>query len=301
MSSSITGGPSGHGLDGYSDYLNRSAISDAAVVPIVEVLTEELNQNSSLRSLNLSHNQLGASDVAFLTEELRQSTTLTSLDVSYNWLGADSAAPFAAALTQNSSLRILDLSYNGCVDSDAFSMAQALKVNSSLSILNLMGNQLSAHGAASIGEALRVNSSLTTLNLSINHLGTDGVAALREPLSVNPSLISLNLHDNFGRHNHQLDTHCLSELGRIQSFLDRNRHNAAMRRLSLNELCARHFAKCVFESYSQENKNKVYHQIWKHSGKPKEDYFGEKNVFIVDWSIFLRSIADAGFTMNLSE
>lgn len=55
----------------------------------------------------------------------------------------------------------------------------------------------------------------------------------------------------------------------------------------------------VFESYSQEEKNRVYFQIWELSGRPMGDpRFGQNNVYVVKREIFLQAIAAAGLDLQ---
>ncbi|MES2122606.1 MAG: hypothetical protein V4492_07515 [Chlamydiota bacterium] len=55
----------------------------------------------------------------------------------------------------------------------------------------------------------------------------------------------------------------------------------------------------VFESYSQEEKNRVYFQIWELSGRPMGDpRFGQNNIYVVKREIFLQAIAAAGLDLQ---
>ncbi len=55
----------------------------------------------------------------------------------------------------------------------------------------------------------------------------------------------------------------------------------------------------VFESYSQEEKNRIYFQIWELSGRPMGDpRFGQNNIYIVKREIFLQAIAATGLDLQ---
>ena len=155
-----------------------------------------LRANTSLTSLGLSENSIGAEGANSLSEALRVNTSLTSLNLFQNSIGAYGANSLSEALKVNISLTLLDLSCNSIGPEGANSLYQALRVNTSLTFLKLSENSIGADGANSLSQALRVNTSLTSLNLSQNSIGAEGVNSLSQALEVNTSLTSLNLSAN---------------------------------------------------------------------------------------------------------
>ena len=159
-------------------------------------LSEALRVNTSLTSLLLSSNSIGAEGASSLSEALRVNTSLTSLLLSSNSIGAEGASSLSEALKVNTSLTSLRLCKNSIGDEGASSLSEALRVNTSLTSLGLSENSIGAEGASSLSEALRVNTSLTFLDLSVNFVGAEGASSLSEALRVNTSLTSLLLSSN---------------------------------------------------------------------------------------------------------
>ena len=160
-------------------------------------LFQALIVNTSLSSLDLSYNSIGDKGTNTLAQALIVNTSLSSLDLSHNFIGGKGENSFAQAFTVNTSLSSLNLRFNFIRDGEANSLAQALKVNTSLSSLNLHSNAIGADGANSLAQALRVNTSLSSLNLGSNSIGVEGANSLAQALRVNTSLSSLDLSFNF--------------------------------------------------------------------------------------------------------
>ena len=150
-----------------------------------------LGVNTSLTSLYLSHNSIGAKGTNYLSEALRENSSLTSLYLSHNSIGAKGANSLSEALKVNTSLTSLDLSGNFIGDEGVNSLSEALKVNTSLTFLDLSKNSIGDEGANSLSDVLKVNTSLTFLDLSKNSIGDEGANSLSDVLKVNTSLTCL--------------------------------------------------------------------------------------------------------------
>ena len=159
-------------------------------------LSQALAVNTSLTTLELSDNSIGAEGATSLSQALAVNTSLTALDLSGNSIGAEGATSLSQALAVNTSLTTLNLSWNFIGAEGATSLSQALAVNTSLTTLNLSRNCIGALGATSLSQALAVNTSLTTLYLSRNSIGDLGATSLSQALAVNTSLTTLYLSDN---------------------------------------------------------------------------------------------------------
>ena len=153
-----------------------------------------LRVNTSLTSLDLSHNSIHAEEAHSLSEALRVNTSLTSLDLSWNAIGDEGAHCLSEAIRVNTSLTSLNLFQNSIGDKGAHSVSEALRVNTSLTSLKLSSNSIGNKGAHSVSETLRVNTSLTSLELSSNSIGNKGARSLSKALRVNTSLTSLELY-----------------------------------------------------------------------------------------------------------
>ena len=159
-------------------------------------LSQALAVSTSLTTLNLSDNSIFDEGATSLSQALAVNTSLTTLDLSLNYIGAEGAFSLSQALAVSTSLTTLDLSENSIGDEGATSLSQALAVNTSLTTLNLSDNSIGDEGATSLSQALAVNTSLTTLDLSHNSIDDEGPTSLSQALAVNISLTTLNLSFN---------------------------------------------------------------------------------------------------------
>uniref|UniRef100_A0A667XL76 NACHT LRR and PYD domain-containing protein n=1 Tax=Myripristis murdjan TaxID=586833 RepID=A0A667XL76_9TELE len=137
------------------------------------------SQSSSLRELDLSHNDLQDSGVKRLSAGLESPhCRLEALRLSGCLLKQEGCASLASALSSNPShLRELDLSYNHPGDSGVKLLSAGLEDPTwRLEALRLSGCLLTQEGCASLASALSSNPShLRELDLSYNHPGDSGV------------------------------------------------------------------------------------------------------------------------------
>jgi hypothetical protein len=152
--------------------LSKQALTKEDIIQLVKALST----NTSLISLDVSDNRIGAEGA----KALSTNTSLTSLDVSYNRIGAEGAK----ALSTNTSLISLKVRGNQIGTEGA----KALSTNTTLTSLKVTGNQIGDEGA----KALSTNTTLTLLDVAYNQIGDEGAKAL----STNTRLTSLDLCDN---------------------------------------------------------------------------------------------------------
>ncbi|MBN3312711.1 NLRC3 protein, partial [Atractosteus spatula] len=147
------------------------------------------SQHSSLRELDLSHNNLGDSGVKLLSAALRDpNCKLTTVGISCCDLTKRCCEDLASALqSQHSSLRKLDLSYNNLGDSGVKLLSAALRdPNCKLTTLRMWECGLTERCCEALASALQSqHSSLRELDLCYNNLRDSGVkllsAARRDP------------------------------------------------------------------------------------------------------------------------
>ena len=159
-------------------------------------LSQALAVNTSLTTLHLSDNSIGDEGATSLSQAFAVNTSLTTLHLYHNSIGAEGAISLSQALAVNTSLTTLHLSDNSIGDEGATSLSQALAVNASLTTLYLFDNSIGDEGATSLSQALAVNTSLTTLYLFDNSIGDEGATSLSQALAVNTSLTTLHLYHN---------------------------------------------------------------------------------------------------------
>lgn len=112
-----------------------------------------LDGNSRLTHLNIQWSNLG-SGIAVLCEAVKRNTTLRVLDVSHNNLGPTGGILIAKALEENSSLAELNLLENVLDEDVAVALGSMLAVNTGLKSLNLSCNNLGSAGGEAIAAAL---------------------------------------------------------------------------------------------------------------------------------------------------
>jgi len=168
-----------------------------------------LAANSTLATLILNHNRIGAEGAGELVRALEANSRLTTLSLMGNDIrGGGALALGLMLMMMNSALTTLDLAVNNIGDEGAKDLGLALFTNSTLTTLNLYCNNIRAGGAVWLGRPLARNSTMTTLNLRQNNIGAEGARELGRALAVNSTLTTLDLgYNNIG-------TEGAQELGR---------------------------------------------------------------------------------------
>ncbi|XP_055579952.1 leucine-rich repeat-containing protein 34 isoform X2 [Falco cherrug] len=143
-----------------------------------------LQENSTLRYLNLMFNDIGTSGAELIAGALH---------------GMECLIAIATALTQNKSVKAINLNrplLYSQEEETTVHVALMLKNNSSLVELHLCKHEMRNFGVERLCEALYENSSLRYLDLSCNKITRDGVKFLGELLKLNQTLEILDLNAN---------------------------------------------------------------------------------------------------------
>ena len=175
---------------------------------------------SSLVSLDVSNNNIGAEGAESLAKTFQQSKCLKSLDISQNNIGDDGAKALAEALHTNDSIEELNVSENDIGEFGVKALAMALSTNNCLHVLNVSGMSMSRHykrvlvyvrrrvlqkkyschigavGVVSLCEALVNNRTLRELHIINLHMADDAVMLLAKSLHNNNSLKVLDVSIN---------------------------------------------------------------------------------------------------------
>ncbi|XP_049333066.1 NLR family CARD domain-containing protein 3-like [Astyanax mexicanus] len=156
-------------------------------VKTCENLESVLNlENSSLKELDLSNNDLQDSGVELLSAGLKSSQCkLQILRLALCNIGVKTCENLESVLNlENSSLKELDLSNNDLQDSGVELLSAGLKSSHcKLQILRLSGCMITEKGCCSLASALIANPShLKELDLTYNHPGESGVKLLSDRL-----------------------------------------------------------------------------------------------------------------------
>ncbi|XP_034415796.1 leucine-rich repeat-containing protein 34 isoform X3 [Cyclopterus lumpus] len=164
-----------------------------------EVLAKSLQRNSTLLSLRLSNNKIENRGAMHLARMLQVNSTLRELELAACDLDTQSVIAFAIVLTRNQTLRSVDISRPllfGLQEEWAVHVAEMLAVNGSLVELHLGKMGMTDTGMERLTRGLRLNGSLRYLDLRGNRVTRDGVRHLADLLKQNPTLEVVDLTSN---------------------------------------------------------------------------------------------------------
>ena len=182
--------------------LRRCAVPEAGLRRIARGLFH----NTSLKMLDISHNNLGMEEAVALAEMLSCNKSLTELNLRECAIPKNGLREIARGLLHNTSLKKLDnsggyLSFSHLGMEGSVALAEMLSCNKSLTELNLQYCDIPENGLKEIARGLLHNTSLKKLDISrgylnfshSNELGMEESVALAEMLSCNKSLTELNI------------------------------------------------------------------------------------------------------------
>jgi Ran GTPase-activating protein (RanGAP) involved in mRNA processing and transport len=181
--------------------LSHNQIDDGGAILLAPVLDPEVSQ-SRLRRLDLTYNKIWPEGVRNLTGALLEGNrTLRCLNLSMNHVGPEGAESLAVLLKFSFTLQELLLSRNALGDHGVKLLCQGLDESKLLSgtglqRLDLDWNEIHDDGAKELATMLLDNAILESLNLASNAIGSDGAKALANALHSNQALTFLNLMGN---------------------------------------------------------------------------------------------------------
>jgi Ran GTPase-activating protein (RanGAP) involved in mRNA processing and transport len=162
----------------------------------MHIVVREAIVNKQCNQLRLNRNKISSVGVSIIAKILNENTTLKTLVLSYNDLGDMSVHCLAKSLSLNhSSLDQLYLDSTGITDEGARYLAEMLKSNSTLKSVFLDKNNIGDRGIELLANALiHHNSTLIHINLDENKLVSDeSVDILVQMLQQNRSLSYLHM------------------------------------------------------------------------------------------------------------
>ncbi|RLN31817.1 hypothetical protein BBJ28_00022082 [Nothophytophthora sp. Chile5] len=153
-------------------------------------LCKTLAFTHSLRSLNLSRNDLDDATGKWLALLLKRNTTLSRLELESNCLGPLAVKDIAEALSGNESLEYLNLESNPLTDdekdfSGVAALGSMLTKNTTLRTLNLWRTRLGSEGGKQLALGLAQNNTLVCLDMGNNRIGTSDAVAIDVRLKKN--------------------------------------------------------------------------------------------------------------------
>ena len=169
-------------------------------------LLDGLGVHSTVRELNLSSNNFGASGAGALVQFLEGQPRsrehvpmpfLDRLDMSNNSLGDDGTTQLTRAISKRSNVHLIDLklSSNGIGPSGVETIMNKLLQHNLVS-LSLDKNGIGDQGCQLVAASLQTMKSLAHLNLSFNQIGSRGINSLMRSLIACDSVTYLGLSGN---------------------------------------------------------------------------------------------------------
>ena len=144
-----------------------------------------------IEKLNIGGCSLTSDGVGEVVSGLSDNTTLRELDLSCNQIGSEGAVSVATMLKTNSSLERLNLSWCGIGSRGGVELGAALERNKTLRYLELSWNALGDDGVRGLCVGLENNSSLEELRLySDRSLGEEGALLLYQQTTEKQGMLS---------------------------------------------------------------------------------------------------------------
>ena len=160
----------------------------------LKLICEALMKNLVVDRMYLSFSNF---EVNYLAKMLSENSTVRMLDLSYNDITYEGVNILAKGLCKNSTLETLilenDVAFKNESPSKFTGMAEMLAINDKLERLVLDHNPLGSAGVTWIAEALELNKGVKRLHLNSTECGDEGAAALAKMLCVNKTLECLYL------------------------------------------------------------------------------------------------------------
>ena len=160
------------------------------------IIAAFLSYNIMLQVLDLSCNDLQASDYKSIFKALQKKCFLTTLKLSNCSVINEAADELTAILLHNVSLQVLDLSYNKLPTLDAVKIFRAMKNISNLETVNIDHNIVADEVADELATTLSHNHNLQTLNISYGCVKSKDCIRIFNGLSNNYCLKKLDISYN---------------------------------------------------------------------------------------------------------
>ncbi|XP_077996746.1 uncharacterized protein LOC144450054 [Glandiceps talaboti] len=165
----------------------------------VSYLSQSLRNVSTLKVLNLSHNNIGYLGAQSLSSGMENMGSLTYLDLSHNKIGYVGVESLSKVMEYMGSLTYLDLSHNNIGYKGIESLSRVMMYMGSLTYLDLSHNNIGYKGVESLSRGMEYMGSLTYLDLSYNIIGDERIESLSRGMEYMGNLTYLDLSHNIIR------------------------------------------------------------------------------------------------------
>eukprot|EP00949_MAST-11_sp_MAST-11-sp1_P002015 g2015.t1 len=144
-------------------------------------IAKMLRANRSLEELYLGKHNMTDSGAQLLAEHLEDNASLRVLDLRANKIGIAGAESLAILLMRGGTIiQVLNLASNRICDQGAQALAVALRSSGNLQSLDVSRNEIGDMGLVAIADALNSNSTLERLRLFGNEFGEQAADAIKE-------------------------------------------------------------------------------------------------------------------------
>eukprot|EP01118_Nematostelium_gracile_P002851 TRINITY_DN1321_c0_g1_i4.p1 TRINITY_DN1321_c0_g1~~TRINITY_DN1321_c0_g1_i4.p1 ORF type:complete len:659 (-),score=133.19 TRINITY_DN1321_c0_g1_i4:13-1989(-) len=163
--------------------------------PGVQVISEMLEKNITLKILSLGSNGIQSSGAKILSKAILRNPSLTALYLNNNEIG-DEGAKSLSRVINNRNIKTLNLQRNKIGESGAVDLFRALQTNTTMIELDLQNNSIDEGGVKALCDMIAKNSTLKKLVINDVGLGNRGVQSLSLVLVMNSSLTELHISCN---------------------------------------------------------------------------------------------------------
>jgi hypothetical protein len=171
---------------------------------VFKYICSALTENASVKSLNMTGNNLSEKAMQEMSSVLKKNNTLENVVLAHNILDDQAVTVVCESLATNSQSKIsfIDLSYNKIGDAGAEQISTLLtnkKNQFKWDTLQLSHNNIGDEGASKIADLLLKNDgspNLVHLELGYNKIKNDGAIAISNALKLNKTTKLLNLEYN---------------------------------------------------------------------------------------------------------
>jgi ribosomal protein S8 len=156
---------------------------------------EMLKSNTSIKNINLSGSIL-TTELKNLAEALEVNKTLKSINLSFNQLDFEFIVKLNKILESNNNIENIDLSSTGLKNKELKELSKSLRLNNTIKEINLENNLINYYGFDALKTALNNNKSITSVNCNNNDMENSKIAdILRKAFKKNMSVINIGFND----------------------------------------------------------------------------------------------------------
>jgi Ran GTPase-activating protein (RanGAP) involved in mRNA processing and transport len=157
----------------------------STIEPKLVCIANMLQQNHTIKILNISDNTLRDSDLKILANAVIENDTIEFLILSDNLFFSEGLAFLSDALKINYSIKTLDLQNSLFGDHGVQHLADALNINKTITSINLSNSLLTDKSIMHLSKCLKNNKKITALYLANNTNSGTGVDSLITALNEN--------------------------------------------------------------------------------------------------------------------